>query len=127
MQIWFPILYIQKTIPNISTQIRIFIAPNVPWKEQDSKMEFWSKHEADILLHQAVKRAFDELNVRKLPKVKDLQSEYAALLAEKKAAYADYQRSREEMREPLAVKANVDQIMGRDGRDSAQEKEHGQR
>ena len=46
---------------------------------------------------------------------------------EKKAAYADYRRSREEMRELLAIKANVDQIMGRDGRDSAQEKEHGQR
>ena len=92
--------------------------------------QFRAEHEADILLHQAAKRAFDELNVMKLPKMKDLQAEYAALLAEKKAAYADYRRSREEMREllaVLAVKANVDQIMGRDGRDSAQEKEHGQR
>ena len=89
--------------------------------------KFRAEHEADILLHQAAKRAFDELNVKKLPKMKDLQAEYAALLAEKKAAYADYRRSREEMRELLAIKANVDQIMGRDGRDSAQEKEHGQR
>ena len=31
------------------------------------------------------------------------------------------------MRELLAVKANVDQIMGQDERGSAQEKEHGQR
>ena len=59
--------------------------------------------------------------------MKDLQSEYAALLAEKKAAYADYRRSRDEMRELLAVKDNVDQIMGRDVRDSSQEKEHGHR
>ena len=89
--------------------------------------QFRAEHEADILLHQAAKRAFDELNVKKLPKMKDLQAEYAALLAEKKAAYADYRKAREEMRELLAVKANVDQIMGRNGRDSAQEKEHGQR
>ena len=89
--------------------------------------KFRAEHEADILLHQAAKRAFDEWNVKKLPKMKDLQAEYAALLAEKKSAYADYRKAREEMRELLAVKANVDQIMGRDGRDSAQEKEHDQR
>ena len=89
--------------------------------------KFRAEHEADILLHQAAKRAFDELSVKKLPKMKGLQAEHAALLAEKKTAYADYRRSREEMRELLAVKANVDQIMGRDGRGSAQEKEHGQR
>ena len=59
--------------------------------------------------------------------MKDLQAEYAALLAEKKAAYADYRKARDEMRELLAVKANVDQIMGHDGREAAQEKEHGQR
>ena len=36
--------------------------------------KFRSEHEADILLHQAAKRAFDELNVKKLPKMKDLRS-----------------------------------------------------
>mgnify|MGYP005771660627 CR=1 FL=1 len=56
-----------------------------------------------------------------------MQAEYAALLAEKKTAYAGYRKAREEMRELLAVKANVDQILGRDGRGSTHEKEHGQR
>ena len=46
--------------------------------------KFRSEHEADILLHQAAKQAFDQLNVKKLPKMKALQAEYAALLAEKK-------------------------------------------
>lgn len=89
--------------------------------------KFRAEHEADILLHQAAKAAFDGLNVKKLPKIKDLQAEYAALLAEKKTAYAGYRKAREEMRELLAVKANVDQILGRDGRGSTHEKEHGQR
>ena len=99
----------------------------VAYRRAGYSKQFRAEHEADILLHQAAKRAFDELAVKKLPKMKDLQAEYAALLAEKKAAYADYRRSREEMRELLAVKANVDQIMGHDGREAAQEKEHGQR
>lgn len=54
--------------------------------------KFRSEHEADILLHQAAKRAFDELNVKKLPKMKDLQAEYATLLAEKKAAYTELRK-----------------------------------
>ena len=44
------------------------------------------------------KNAFDEIGVKKLPKVKDLQAEYAKLLEEKKKTYAEYRRSREEMR-----------------------------
>ena len=99
----------------------------VAYRKAGYSKKFRAEHEADILHHQAAKRAFDELNIKKLPKMKDLQAEYAALLAEKKAAYTDYRKARDEMRELLAVKANVDQIMGRNGRDSAQEKEHGQR
>ena len=59
-------------------------------------------------LHKAAKNAFDELGVKKLPTVKSLQAEYAKLLAEKKAAYAEYRRSRDEMRELLLHKQNVD-------------------
>ena len=61
-----------------------------------------------------VKKAFDELGLKKLPTVKSLQAEYAALLAEKKSAYADYRRARDEMKELLTVKANVDRLMGYD-------------
>lgn len=49
--------------------------------------------------------------VKKLPKVKELQAEYARLLEEKKKTYAEYRRSREEMRELLTAKANVDRLM----------------
>ena len=89
--------------------------------------KFRSEHEADILLHQAAKRAFDELNVKKLPKMKDLQAEYATLLAEKKAAYTELRKARDEARELLTVKTNVDRVLQDTGRGIAQEKEHGQR
>ena len=58
------------------------------------------------------KKYFDELGLKKLPTVKSLQAEYAALLAKKKSAYADYRTARDEMRELLTVKANVDRLMG---------------
>ena len=63
--------------------------------------KFRSEHEADILLHQAAKQAFDQLNVKKLPKMKALQAEYAALLAEKKEAYAELRKARDEAQELL--------------------------
>ena len=60
--------------------------------------------EANIV--KAAKKAFDELGVKRLPSVKSLQEEYAKLLSEKKAAYAEYRRSRDEMRELLLHKQN---------------------
>lgn len=51
--------------------------------------------------------------MKKLPTVKSLQEEYAKLLAEKKAAYAEYRRSRDEMRELLLHKQNVDRMLGK--------------
>ena len=74
---------------------------------------YLADHESDILLHKAAKKAFDELGVKKLPSVKSLQEEYAKLLSEKKAAYAEYRRSRDEMRELLLHKQNVDRMLGK--------------
>ena len=90
--------------------------------------KFREEHEEEILLHQAAKNAFDEMGVKKLPKVKDLQAEYAKLLEEKKKTYAEYRRSREEMRELLTAKANVDRLLKMDEEQKKeQEKDHGQR
>ena len=86
------------------------------------------QYEEEILLHQAAKNAFDEMGVKKLPKVKELQTEYAKLLEEKKKTYAEYRRSREEMRELLTAKANVDRVLKMEvEQDVEKEKDHGQR
>lgn len=66
--------------------------------------------------------------MKKLPKAKELQAEYAELLADKKKAYAEYRRSREEMRELLAAKANVDRLLNMEAEhDTEREKDHEQR
>ena len=86
--------------------------------------KYLAEHEGDILIHKAAKKAFDELGVKKLPSVKSLQEEYAKLLAEKKAAYAEYRRSRDEMRELLLHKQNVDRMLGKNEREEEKKKEH---
>ena len=85
---------------------------------------YLADHGGDILLHKAAKKAFDELGVKKLPSVKSLQEEYAKLLSEKKAAYAEYRRSRDEMRELLLHKQNVDRMLGKNEREKEKKKEH---
>ena len=42
----------------------------------------------------------------------DTKAEYAELMAQKKAVYSGYRQARDEMKELLTVKANVDRIMG---------------
>ena len=89
--------------------------------------KFRAEHEADILLHQAAKAFFDKQGFKKLPKVKELNAEYAALLGEKKKLYPDYRRARDEMRELLTVKANVDRLLNMDAKVAEKENERGQR
>ncbi|NBH79699.1 relaxase, partial [Clostridiaceae bacterium] len=84
----------------------------VAYRKAGYSKKFKAEHESEILLHQTAKKAFDELGLKKLPTVKSLQAEYAALLAEKKSAYTDYRRARDEMKELLTVRANVDRLMG---------------
>ena len=100
----------------------------VAYRKAGYSKKFREEHEEEILLHQAAKNAFDDMGVKKLPKVKELQTEYAQLLEEKKKTYAEYRRSREEMRELLAAKANVDRLLNMEAEhDTEREKDHEQR
>lgn len=100
----------------------------VAYRKAGYSKKFLAEHEAEILLHKAAKKAFDDMGVKKLPTVKALQSEYAQLLAEKKSAYAEYRQSREEMRELLTAKANVDRLLGmEEEHDAEKEMYHSQR
>ena len=89
--------------------------------------KYLAEHEPDILLHKAAKKAFDEQGLQKLPTVKKLQSEYAELLVQKKRNYTAYRQARDEMRELLKAKANVDRILGDENRTGNTEKEQAQR
>ncbi|CAK7057927.1 MAG: hypothetical protein TIS_00712 [Tissierella sp.] len=76
--------------------------------------KFYEKHTSDLLLHKAAKAAFDELDSKKLPTVKALQTEYSVLLSEKKKAYVKYHSAKKEMQNVLTAKANVDRLLGQD-------------
>lgn len=94
------------------------------YRKSGYSKKFLAEHEGDIVLHKAAKKAFDELGLKKLPTVKRLQAEYAELLAQKKSAYADYRAARDEKRELLIHKANVEQILGKETVNEEKKNEH---
>ena len=94
----------------------------VGYRKAGYSKKYLAEHEADILLHKAAKKYFDESGISSFPSVKSLNAKYADLLSQKKEAYAEYRRVREKMRELLVVKANVDRILGIE-KDGASEKE----
>ena len=69
---------------------------------------FLETHRTEITLHKAAKAAFDEANLKKLPKVRELDAEYSKLLTEKKARYPDYRKAKEEMQELLRAQKNIE-------------------
>jgi hypothetical protein len=103
---------LQKHIVNYSKTRAVY----VEYRKAGYSKKFKALHEADILLHQAAKKAFDELGLKRLPTVASLRAEYAPALEEKKQAYREYRQAKTEMRELLTAKQHVDRLMGYDER-----------
>lgn len=99
----------------------------VAYRKAGYSKKYLAEHESDILLHKAAKQAFDELHLEKLPTIRSMQNEYAQLEFEKKQVFAAYRQAKEDMRELLTAKANVDRMFGYDTQIPHKEKEQGQR
>ena len=69
--------------------------------------KFFEAHREEITIHKAAKKAFDELGVKRIPRVKDLNAEYARLMAEKKQTFAEYRKAGDEVKEYLIVQENI--------------------
>ena len=61
--------------------------------------KFYEAHREELTLHKAAKEAFDQLEIKKIPKVKELNAEYAKVLESKKKTYAEYRKVRAEMQD----------------------------
>jgi len=83
----------------------------VAYRKAGYSKKFLAEHEREITIHKAAKKCFDDMGVTKLPSTQSLKAESAKLMAEKKEAYREYRKAREEMKELLTAKANIDRIL----------------
>ena len=80
------------------------------YRKSGYSKKFLEAHREEITLHKAAKAAFDEAGLQKLPKVKELDAEFAELLTKKKASYPDYRKARNEMQELVRAQKNVERF-----------------
>jgi len=74
--------------------------------------DFYEQHRADITLHRAAKKHFDDQKIKKLPSIASLKQEYAALSAEKKKLYGGYHDAKDNVRQLLVAKGNAARLLG---------------
>lgn len=88
--------------------------------------KFFDAHADEIEQHRAAKRYFNAHGIEKLPKIKTLNAEFDTLVAEKRVAYAEYRAIRDEQRELLVHRHNVEMFLGKEKSSDAR-RDHGER
>ena len=78
------------------------------YRKSGYSKKFLEEHRTKITLHKAAKVAFNESGLKMLPKVKDLNAEFSALLIKKKALYPEYRKVRDEMQDIVKAQKNVE-------------------
>ena len=78
--------------------------------------KYLAEHEEALASYRAAKAAINDiLGGAKLPRMDALKKERRELAERKKKLYAQYRAAQQEMREAVAVKANVDHLLGLPG------------
>ena len=81
------------------------------YKASRYSRKFYDAHADEIEQHREAKRYFNEHSLTRLPKVKDLNAEFSALVAEKRTAYAEYRTLRDEHRDLLIHRENIERFL----------------
>ena len=99
---------LQKYIGQYSKTREVYAA----YKASGWSRDFYDKNAADIILNRSAKKYFDSLGTKRLPTIKSLKQEYAALAAEKKKLYSGYHELKQNSRALTIAKGNADRLLG---------------
>ena len=112
------VLVLKKHIINYSKTRDIY----VEYRKAGYSKKFFEEHREAITIHKAAKQAFDELGLKKIPPVKDLNEEYYKLMAEKKKMSSEYYETRSAMQELLKAQKNVELFLETEQKQNEKEK-----
>lgn len=106
------IAVLKKHILNYSKAKDTFAA----YKASGYSKRFYEEHRDVLTLRKAAKQAFDEYREKHgedvpIPRVKDLNAEYAEILARKKKNYTEYRREKSQMQEYLMAQKIVETML----------------
>ena len=109
---------LKKHIINYSKTKQIYVA----YRENGYSKKFFEAHREQIILHKAAKDAFSKIR-GKIPTIKELNAEYAQVLAEKKKTYSEYRQARQEMKDYQTAKYNIDRFFQTEEQEKQAEKQ----
>ena len=75
--------------------------------------DFLEAHRAEIQIHLAAKKAFDEYKPKRVPKLKDLNMRLSKLSARQKTQYEEYRKARKILQKWQAVQQNIESSLNR--------------
>lgn len=79
----------------------------VQYRKAGYNKKFYDANVEEIILHKAAKKYFDEMKIKKLPKVKELNERFTKLLKEKRTISKKYYKERARMQKLLKAQKNV--------------------
>ena len=109
---------LKKHIINYSKTKQIYVA----YRESGYSKRFFEEHREEITLHKAAKEAFSKIK-GKVPTIKELNAEYAQVLAEKKKIYSEYRQVCQEMKDYQTAKYNIDRFLQTEEQEKQAEKQ----
>lgn len=113
------ILVLKKHIINYSNTREVY----VEYRKAGYSKKFFEEHREAITIHKAAKQAFDELGLKKIPRVKDLNEEYYNLMSEKKKKTSEYYEAKSSMQELLKAQKNVEMVLAAEQKQEEKEKQ----
>lgn len=101
------IAVLKTQIINYSKTKEVYVA----YRKSGYSKKFLEAHREEILLHKAAKEAFDKLEMKQLPKMKELSAEYSQILSEKRKLYEEYREAKKEMMDYQIAKQDIDRFL----------------
>ena len=95
------------------------------YKATKYSRKYLAEHSAELSDFRAAQAVMQEiLNGEKILPMEELKEKRRRLAADTKRFYAEYRQAQNDMREAIAVKANIDHLLGNtaDGRNKEQER-----
>ena len=113
------ILVLKKHIINYSKTRDVY----VEYRKAGYSKKFFEEHREAITIHKAAKQAFDELGLKKIPRIKDLNEEYYTPMSEKKKKNSEYYELKSSMQELLKAQKNVEMFLAAEQNQMEKEKQ----
>ena len=88
---------------------------------------YFETHRQALTLHKAAKDAFNERNLKKLPRIRELNAEYAQLLERKKKNYTEYRQQKAQMQDWLMAQKIVSVMLDEKEQKETEIKRQGER